>query len=241
MRRTLCSAAGCAVLFASLPALAGDVELRLEIHANGWNTWALTAAVGDDAPGGLAGYAVQLADFDGTVLHLAPVATLEPDAAIVGLGLFRSGDGERLVSAFQDSFSSGGIAVADLGRVPGDLASFGTLASATQPQYDAPLLLAAGEFTGPPPSFDQATPAAVNLFNPDSASGTVAGDVTLAEAGSGCVADWDGDGLVRAADLVAYVGSFRSGSVRADLDSDGGVTARDVVRYVRSFRLGCSD
>ncbi len=56
---------------------------------------------------------------------------------------------------------------------------------------------------------------------------------SLALVITGPAADWNGDGAVNTADLLAYLGDWAAGELAADLTGDGLIDTRDAVAYLR--------
>jgi hypothetical protein len=54
-----------------------------------------------------------------------------------------------------------------------------------------------------------------------------------------CDADFDGDGGVSFADLLAYFEAFRTSDPSADLNGDGNVNILDLVHFIQAFQGGC--
>ncbi len=61
----------------------------------------------------------------------------------------------------------------------------------------------------------------------------------LQYGGSGCRADFTGDGFVTGDDFDAYVIEFIEGNPSADFDADGFVTGDDFDAFVTAFEAGC--
>ncbi len=69
-----------------------------------------------------------------------------------------------------------------------------------------------------------------------------AGEHTLtivARAAVFCAADFDRSGSANVADLLGFLGAFRSGDDRADRDGNGAVDVNDLLSFLGAFRGGC--
>ncbi len=56
---------------------------------------------------------------------------------------------------------------------------------------------------------------------------------------SGCVADWNNDGLVNTQDFLAYLNDWSSQNPAADLTGDGTVNTQDFLLYLNLWSAGC--
>jgi len=88
--------------------------------------------------------------------------------------------------------------------------------------------------------------AACGIFDPADAGGLGFPDahfIIIAEGeaggGSGCRADFDGDGELTLFDFLAFSNAFDSGDLAADFDGDGSLTLFDFLTFSNEFDAGC--
>jgi hypothetical protein len=74
-------------------------------------------------------------------------------------------------------------------------------------------------------------------FGTSSLSPGCTGSVTL--AGSGCIADFNGDGFINGDDFDLFASAFEAGSPLADLNNDGFVNGDDYDLFASAFEGGC--
>jgi hypothetical protein len=58
--------------------------------------------------------------------------------------------------------------------------------------------------------------------------------------GGGCVADFNGDGMLNILDFVALQGAFQAGDASADINGDGQLNILDFVAFQGLFQRGCA-
>jgi|GEM_PF-2295293 len=56
---------------------------------------------------------------------------------------------------------------------------------------------------------------------------------------SGCLADFDRDGVANTRDVLAFLNAWNAGDPRADLNGDGSNDTRDVLLFLNEWVLGC--
>ncbi len=59
------------------------------------------------------------------------------------------------------------------------------------------------------------------------------------EGDGGCVADFNGDGVVNTQDVLAFLNAWTSGDGSADINGDGQVNTLDVLSYLNHWSNGC--
>jgi hypothetical protein len=55
----------------------------------------------------------------------------------------------------------------------------------------------------------------------------------------GCVADFNGDGMVDSRDVIAFLNSWAAGDGAADANGDGAIDTRDVILFLNLWAAGC--
>ncbi len=73
----------------------------------------------------------------------------------------------------------------------------------------------------------------------DDSSRSVVGYWPLADCDAVCVADWEGDGDVDSADVLALLSDFAAQDPGADVNGDGVVDTRDVILFLQLWAGGC--
>ncbi|VAX39003.1 hypothetical protein MNBD_PLANCTO03-1132 [hydrothermal vent metagenome] len=56
---------------------------------------------------------------------------------------------------------------------------------------------------------------------------------------AGCIADFNGDGVVDTLDLLAFLNAWTAGSPEADVNDDGEINTLDVLAFLNAWNLGC--
>ncbi len=150
-----------------------DITLTLNIveTSSGMGTFELFASGNADLSAGLASYHIPLAGGITSLTHSSPWA-MDSDLSILGFGGFgRSLDGILLLTASQDTITDSGMIVYDMGMASGDLRDYvsdPTLISfSVQPNYEAPLQIAHGEWVHDLPQFAAGGMIAGNVFLDD--------------------------------------------------------------------------
>lgn len=59
------------------------------------------------------------------------------------------------------------------------------------------------------------------------------------EDDNGCVADFNGDGIVDTRDVLAFLNAWNAGAGSADIDGNGTVDTRDVLAFLNLWNAGC--
>ena len=59
------------------------------------------------------------------------------------------------------------------------------------------------------------------------------------EFGSGCVADFNSDGVVDTRDVLAFLNAWTSGDDSADVNGDDEIDTRDVIAFLNLWNSGC--
>ncbi len=57
--------------------------------------------------------------------------------------------------------------------------------------------------------------------------------------GSGCAADYNGDGVVNTLDVLAFLNDWSAGNDKADWNGDGTINTQDVLAFLNDYNLGC--
>jgi len=130
------------------------VEYILAVDANGPGTFTITADVSLDN-GGLATYGIELSGFD-TLDNLGPMVNgmdITWASWVMGFTMFRSAANDVQLAAAQDTVTVGAVMVYGFGQSAGTLIppagwAVGPTPIMVQEDYDAPLLLAEGTYTG---------------------------------------------------------------------------------------------
>jgi endonuclease/exonuclease/phosphatase family metal-dependent hydrolase len=63
--------------------------------------------------------------------------------------------------------------------------------------------------------------------------------VTLIGEVVGCLADFNGDGVVNSLDFTAFLNAFVAGDASADFNGDGSIDSQDFVAFLNAFVVGC--
>ncbi len=79
----------------------------------------------------------------------------------------------------------------------------------------------------------------VHLLTPNVSTNNL-GVVVLMPAEQACPGDFNGDGVIDAADLVIFAGLFIAGDAGADLNNDGAVDVADQLLFFELAMAGCS-
>ena len=59
------------------------------------------------------------------------------------------------------------------------------------------------------------------------------------DAGTGCAADFNGDGAVNTIDVLAFLNAWSAGDSSADFNGDGSVNTLDVLAFLNAWSAGC--
>jgi len=81
--------------------------------------------------------------------------------------------------------------------------------------------------------------ATLTLFRPGTPTAVSVPGVPVPGGGSGCVADFNGSGMVDSQDFFDYLAAFFAHAGAADLDHDGFVNSQDFFLFLTAFFTGC--
>jgi len=64
-------------------------------------------------------------------------------------------------------------------------------------------------------------------------------DLSLEEAGGGCIGDFDGNGMVDTRDVIAFLNAWNAGDASSDCDGNSSIDTRDVICFLNAWNAGC--